>query len=233
MGSGRNRFANKLGDALAKQGIEAEVRALEATDAIVPWPPSEMVVLIPIDSLEEIVDFEVSAQAARDHAHEYMKVTAIPVIGGRIAPTWGKSGHRLMVNLFERATEWPARLGLPAFMPIASVLFDAVAVSAASLHSMDHLGLGIDGRPIAEKDARAALEAQIASGRDELASLTAPLGADLAVAAATVIEEIRFGEVNYINASHSATNKGEVTELILKVSLLRILLDQAEIDATE
>lgn len=232
MGSGRKRFANELGDALANQGIEAEVRALEATDAIVPWPPSEMAVLIPIDNLEEIEVFEVSAQAARNNAHEYMNVTAIPVIGGRIAPTWGKSGHRLMVNLFDRATEWPARLGLPAFMPIASALFDAVAASAASLQSMDHLGLGTDGRPNAEKDVRAALEAQLASGRDELASLTAPLGADLPEAAATLIDEIRFGEVNYIDASHSAINGGEVTELILQVSSLRILFDQAEIDAT-
>ena len=99
-----------------------------------------------------------------------------------------------MVNLFDRATEWPARLGLPAFMPIASALFVGVAGSAASLQSMDHLGLGTDGRPNAEKDVRAALEAQLASGRNELASLTAPLGADLAEAAATLIDEIRFGE---------------------------------------
>lgn len=63
--------------------------------------------------------------------------------------------------------------------------------------------------------------------------MTAPLGADLAEAAATLIDEIRFGEVNYIDASHSAINGGEVTELILQVSSLRILLDQAEIDATE
>lgn len=98
---------------------------------------------------------------------------------------------------------------------------------------MDHLGLGTDGRPNAEKDVRAALEAQLASGRNELASLTAPLGAGLAEAAATLIDEIRFGEVNYIDASHSAINGGEVTELILQVSSLRILFDQAEIDATE
>ncbi|WP_193141033.1 hypothetical protein [Meridianimarinicoccus sp. MJW13] len=233
MGAGRTRFANELRDALADQGITAQVRALEATDAIVPWPPSEMAVLIPIDSLEELEVFDVAANAARAAAHEYMNVTAIPVIGGRLAPTWGKSGHSLMVNLFDRAAEWPARLGMPAFMPIASALFDAVAASAASLQSMDHLSLGIDGRPSAEIDARAALEDQLASGRDELASLTALLGTDLAEAAANCIDEIRFGEMNYIDASHSAMNGREVAELMLLVSLLRIRLDQAEIDAIE
>lgn len=80
-------------------------------------------------------------------------------------------------------------------------------------------------------DARAALEAHLASGREELASLITPLGADLTEAAANFIDEIQFGDVNYIDASHSAINGGEVTELMLQVSLLRIRLDQVEIDA--
>jgi len=161
-----------------------------------------------------------------------MKVTAIPVVGGRLAPTWGKSGYSTMVKLFNAASDWPARLGISAFMPIASATFDAVARAAASLQSMDRLGFGIDGRANKEVETRAMLEAQLASGRAELASLTTPLGTDLAEAAAKVVDEIRFGDVNFIDVSHSAVNGGEIPQLLVDVSLLRTILDQAEIDAT-
>ena len=191
-----------------------------------------MLVLIPIDRLEELESFEIGAVAARAAAHEYMKVTAIPVVGGRLAPTWGKSGYITMVKLFNGASDWPARLGISAFMPIASATFDAVARAAASLQSMDRLGFGIDGRANKEVETRAMLEAQLASGRAELASLTTPLGTDLAEAAAKVVDEIRFGDVNFIDVSHSAVNGGEIPQLLFDVSLLRIILDQAEIDAT-
>lgn len=232
IGAARARFAKELKDALANQGITAEVRALEAPDAIVPWPPSEMVVLIPIDRLEELESFEIAANVARAAAHEYMKLTAIPVVGGRLAPTWGKSGYSTMVNLFEDASKWAPRLGISAYIPIASSTFDSVAVSAASLQSMDRLGLGIEGRATAEVETRAALEAQLVSGRAELASVTTALGTDLAEAAANLVDEIRFGDVNFIDVSHSAVNGGEIPQLLVDVSLLRIVLDQAEIDAT-
>ncbi|TYC91549.1 hypothetical protein [Novosphingobium sp. BW1] len=232
IGAARARLAKELKDALANQGITAEVRALEAPDAIVPWPPSEMVVLIPIDRLEELESFEIAANVARAAAHEYMKLTAIPVVGGRLASTWGKSGYSTMVNLFEDASKWAPRLGISAYMPIASSTFDSVAASAASLQSMDRLGLGIEGRATAEVETRAALEAQLVSGRAELASVTTALGTDLAEAAANLVDEIRFGDVNFIDVSHSAVNGGEIPQLLVDISLLRIVLDQAEIDAT-
>lgn len=233
MDAARTRLASELRAALAAQGITADVIALESPDAIVPWPPSEMVVIIPIDSLEDLEAFEVAASAARDTVHEHMKVTAIPVIDGRLAPTWGKSGHGLMVHLVDRAEEWPARLEMPAFIPIASAAFGATVDSASSLQSMDHLGLGIESRPSAEIDARDALETQLANRRNELARLIRSLGADLAEAVVNVIDEIRFGAVNYIDASYSAMNGGEVPQLVLRISSLRILLDQAELDAAQ
>lgn len=190
-----------------------------------------MVVLIPIERLEELENFEVAANAARAATHEFMRLTAIPVVGGRLAPTWGKSGYSTMVNLFEGASKWASRLGISAFMPIASSTFDAVAASAASLQSMDRLGLGIEGRASAEGETRAALEAQLVTGRAELASVTTALGIDLAEAAANVVDEIRFGDVNFIDVSHSAVNGGEIPQLLVEVGLLRIVLDQAEIDA--
>lgn len=233
MASKRARFAGELKEALAAQLIIADVRAVEDSEATVPWPPSEMVVLIPIDSLENLDLFNTAADYARTIAHEYMNVTAIPVLSGRLAPTWGKAGYGRRINLFDRAREWPERLGMPAFMPVASSVFDAVAASAASLQSMDQLSLGTDGRPNAEVDARVALEAHYTQGCDELASVITPLGAELAEAAADVINEVRFGDINYLNAADSALNSGELAKPVLDVSLIRILLDQAEIDAAD
>lgn len=233
IGAARARFASELKNALTDQGITAEVRALEAPDAIVPWPPSEMVVLIPIDRLEALENLEVAANAARAAAHEFMKLTAIPVVGGRLAPTWGKSGYSTLINLLEDASKWGPRLGISAFMPIASTTFDAVAASAGQLQSMDQLGLGKEGRATTEVEMRAALEAQLVSGRAELASVTTALGTELAERASNIIDEIRFGDVNFIDVSHSAVNGGEIPHLLFEVSLLRMALDQAEIDANQ
>lgn len=191
---------------------------------------SELVVLVPIESLEALEDFVVAANAARAAANEHQEVTAIPLIDGRLAPTWGVSGYTVMVNLIDSDLGWSARLNMPAFIPIASATFDSIAASAAALQSMDQLNLGIDGRPSAEIDVRAVLEVQLANGHDELRFMIAPFGTDISEAAATLLDEIRFGEVNYMVASHLAINGREVPELVQQVSLLRIMLDQAEIN---
>ena len=227
----RARVAGAIRAGLEEAGVDATVQVVEDPEAILPWPPSKAAVFVRLYSVEALGEFHTAAALARELCPEFMRLTAIPVIDGVALPSMGLAGHGQLLPLPDEAARWVDDLGLPSSPSRAWTALDRAASLASSLQSMDRLSLGTTGRPDGEREERDRLEEALTSALSELDAAAAPLDPDLAADAAALVGAIRSGEAPYADAAHSAANGGDAPDILVRVALLRLRLEQAELDA--
>jgi hypothetical protein len=224
----RQALAASILQALDAQSIRAQVHVVEDPDAILPWPPSKVLLLVPVGSTSEIVDFERAATEARKIVPSTIRLTGAPSLDGLALPSWGLSGYESLLPLPDAVDAWIEQLGLPTFRPTVSPMFDLAVAQAAALQSMDRLGLGVAARPPAELDARGKLESDLVSGRAELDAKVCALDRELGSAVDQTIDRIRSGETCMADAVQEFAASQLPNEVIIELAFLRAALDYIE-----
>lgn len=228
-GAARTRLGAELRDDLAGAGIDAEVRIFEDEEAILPWPPSKVLVMVPIPAFAEAGIFLIAAAIARALLPETIRLTVMPTVEGRAVPSLAQSGFSTLLPLPDEAGAFIAKLGIPAFSGELWPMFDRAAAMASALQSMDRLSLGTADRPEVEIQARDRFEDEFAQSRLALANAVAPVAPDLGPVAGDLLDRIRSGAAGYADAVQEAQHGGN-PPILEEIAALRFGLEQAEFD---
>ncbi|OEC93382.1 hypothetical protein [Rhizobium sp. YK2] len=227
----RTARAAEVQRALRADGYSAVVHLIEDADAILPWPPSKAAVLISIPSIDQIGEFYQAMARCRELMSEHIRLVAIPLVAGKALLTMALGGYTKMLPSVDEARKWSKQLKLSSSPSRARTTFDRTAAIASSLHSMDRLSLGSEGRPQAEIEKRDQLEAQLTAGVSAIEAILGPLDQQLVGDALVVLDMIRSGEAGYADALHVLSTTGEPDPIIEQLLELQILMELAELDS--
>lgn len=230
MTAARNELAASIQSQLEDDGVEALVHVVEDPDGNLPWPPSKVLIVIPLVSQMEIESHANATLAARQAVPNGIRLTVIPSIDGRLLPTRGVSGYETLLPLPEEANIWIEQLDLPAFRAEISPILNLAVAKASALQSMDRLNLGIAGRPRVELETRDKLEDEFASMRDLLVAKVDDLDPESSALALSLLDRIRSGEAGFADGVQEFTVSQVPNEIIQEVSGLQIALDDAEFE---
>ncbi|WP_218139152.1 hypothetical protein [Paracoccus alkenifer] len=224
----RSKLAASIGSTLKDDGIEAEVYVTEDPDGILPWPPSKVLVVVPLTSHTEVERHATAVAAARDAVPDGIRLTVIPKVDGRVLPARGVSGYETLLPLPDEANAWIELLRLPFFHAKISPVLNIAVATASALQSMDRLNLGIPGRPLVELETRERLEDEFASMRILLATMVDNLDPEGSPLVLSLLDRVRSAEANFADAVQEFTVSQVPNEIIEEVSSLQIALDEAE-----
>jgi hypothetical protein len=230
MTAARNALAVSIQSQLEDDGVEALVHVVEDPDGILPWPPSKVLVVIPLISQTEIERHTIATQAARRATPDGIRLTVIPSVDGRVLPTRSVSGYETLLPLSNEAEVWIKQLGLPSFRAEISPILNIAVAKASALQSMDRLNLGIAGRPPVELETRDKLEDEFASTRDLLVAKVDDLDPEGSTVALSLLDRIRSGEASFADGVQEFTVSQVPNGIIQEVSGLQTALDDAEFE---
>lgn len=230
MATVRSELAASIGSTLKEDGIEAEVHVAEDPDGILPWPPSKVLVVVPLTSQMEVESYTIAITAAREAVPDGIRLTVIPKVYGTVMPARSVSGYETLLPLPDEANAWIEQLRLPFFRPEISPLLSIAVAKASALQSMDRLDLGIAGRPLAELETRDRLEEELASTRDRLVAMVDYLDPEGSALVLSLFDRVRSGEAGFADAVQEFAISQVTNEIIQEVSGLQITLDVAEFE---
>ncbi len=230
MATGRNELAALIQSQLEDDGVEAEVHVAEDPDGILPWPPSKVLVVVPLTSQMEVESHAIAATAARQAVPEGIRLTVIPSVDGRVLPARSVSGYQTLLPLPDEADAWIEQLGLPSFRAEISPILNMAVAKASALQSMDRLNLGIAGRPFIELETRDRLEDELASARHQLVTMVGDLDPEGPALVLSLLDRVRSGEAGFADAVQEFTVSQVPNEIIQEASGLQIALDDAEFE---
>ena len=225
----RDKLASDLRMRLAVMGVECDILVRENQDSLLPWPPSDVLALIPLKSFADIGDANQTATIIRNNLPTTIRLTVIPTIKGLTIPNFGLSGYENLLPLPNEALNWIGQLGLPFFHSELSATFDRAITFASSLYSMDRLSLGRTGRAAAEFDARKRLDDEFMRERELLHRIAVPLNKKLAAEANNIIDQIRVGQIGYADALHEYLN-GDAPKILEAITGLGLELAQVDLE---
>jgi hypothetical protein len=230
MATARNELAASIHSRLENDGVEAEVHVAEDPDGILPWPPSKVLVLVPLTSQIDVERHAFAAEAARQAVPDGIRLTVIPSVDGRVLPARSVSGYETLLPLPDEADAWIEQLGLPSFRAEISPILNMAIANASALQSMDRLDLGIVGRPLVELETRDRLEDDLASMRYRLTAMIGDIDSDGPALVLALLDRVRSGEAGFADAVQEFTASQVPNETIQEVSTLQIALDDAEFE---
>ena len=230
MTAARNELAASIQSRLEDADVEALVHVVEDPDAILPWPPSKVLIVIPINSQMEIESHAIATLAAREAVPDDIRLTVMPSVDGLVLPTRSVSGYETLLPLPDEADIWIEQLDLPAFRAEISPILNLAAAKASALQSMDRLNLGVAGRPPVELETRNKLEDELASTRDLLVTKVDDLYPEGSALVLSLLDRIRSGEAGFADAVQESMVNHVPNEIIQEVSGLQIAFDHAEFE---
>ena len=230
MASARTRLGVDLTDELGAQGITAEIHVREDVKATIPWPPTEVLALLPAaDFVEAARAMETQAQPISDALPDLIRLTVIPVVDGHAVPELGRAGHGSLLPLPDVANDWMENIEIPAFHSTVSASFDRACALASARQSMDRLERGREGRPTQEREALDQVQLAYSEERITVEQAVEVLGSALVAEALNVLDRIRNGTLLFADEIHNLLNGGTIAAL-REVAAVRLLLAQAELD---
>lgn len=230
MTTARNDLAASIQSRLENDGVETEVHVTEHPDGILPWPPSKVLVVVPLTSQMDVENYAIAADAARQAVPDGIRLTVLPRVDGRVLPARSVSGYDTLLPRADEADAWIEQLGLPSFRPEISSILNMAVANASALQSMDRLNLGIVGRPLVELETRDRLEGDLAAMRHRLAAMIGQQDPEGPVLVLSLLDRVRSGEAGFADAVQELTASQVPNEIIQEVSKLQIALDDAEFE---
>lgn len=214
---------------VAETGLSIDIRVCEDSEAILPWPPTEVLALVRApDVIDALSAMDQAASVVRGLINSTMRFTIVPVIGSYALSAFALTGHSTLLPVTDEAKilkKWDLT---PFDMP-ATAAWDKATAFASGLESMDRLGLGAKDRPVAEAEARAALQGPFLQSLDTLRQLLEQVCPELVDGAMDTLNQVRSGDLGVADAAHSLLRGAEPPNL-LELARYRILILQAEID---
>ena len=226
----RRELAASIRTQLEADGIEAEVHVVEDPDGILPWPPSKVLIVVPLASQVDIESHVIAVSAAREAVPADIRLTVMPSVNGRVLPTRSVSGYETLLPLPDEADVWIDQLRLPFFRAEISPTLNMAVAKASALQSMDRLSLGVPGRPLVELETRGRLENELTSARHHLVAMIDDLDPEGPALVLFLLDRVRSGEASFADAVQEFTASQVPNAIIREVSSLQIALDDAEFE---
>lgn len=226
----RKKLASSYNQKARDAGLNVRIEVREVPQGILPWPPSEVVGLLPVTNVVEgVLAMSTAAQTLREFVDESIRITLIPVTEGHALPDFSISGYETLFPLIDIAETWIRSLGLPVFRSQCATAFGNAMGLASSLQSMDRLLLGLDGRPQAEVEARNKLEAQFAEAGDDFVRLCTSIVPSHVSFGLSYLAKTRSGDLLVADITHNALHQNGSASLF-ELMEFNIELMQAEFD---
>ena len=229
--AGETRLAQRKGEierSATEIGIVADFHLRVNAKGILPWPPIDVLALLPVpDIADAVVAVAEQEELVRSLVDWSIHLTIMPSIKGIVFPALARSGYQTLLPNVKGATAWAEELGLPQSPSATAELFGEVVSLAGELGAMDQKGLGTETRPEEEIAARRKLEIDFSGKNDELTHLLRDYDVDLQTAASELIEYLRTGDVDFAAKAQAAIggNSSDIVEVMGYLSLLLMSAD--------
>ena len=185
-------------------GVQAAVHIREDPSGTLPWPPSEVLVLLPAEDMAHAVAVvEDSQDVLRSIVDEATRLTIVPVVDGKAVAALSKSGYGTLYPDANGATTWSEHLGMGFQSETADTLSRVLEV-AAHLGAMDSRSLGLPDRPPAEIDTRERLAVAFRERRAELVRQLEEFDDELGSRLLSLVATLRTGEIDYMAEAQDA-----------------------------
>ncbi len=182
-----------------RAGLNAVFHVREEARGVLPWPPSEVLALVPaVDLLHAAATVEKSIEPLRRIVDDTTRLTVVPVIDGVAIAALGRSGYQTLYPGTESVTKWLDYIGMDGLQSdVAESLEQALSV-AVQLGAMDSRGLGLAGRPSEERDVREDLQRELRERETELEEQLRRFDRDLGERTFDLLAAARAGTVDYL-----------------------------------
>ncbi len=229
--SGKKRLAlrkAKIESLAEKSGAGAEFHLRVNAKGILPWPPVDVLALLPApDIAGAVVALAEQAELVRSLVDTSTHLTIMPSIDGITFPALAKSGYHTLFPDAEGAIAWVDELGLRQASSSLAGLFGEVLSLAGELGALDQKGLGTEARPKEEIAARRSLEAAFAGQSEELIRYLDVYDQCLQTSVSELTEYLRSGNVDFA-AEAKASFDGTSSEIIQATGDLFLRLIESE-----
>lgn len=229
--AGETRLAQRKAEIerLAEEaGVVAQFHLRVNAKGIFPWPPADVLALIPApDIADAVVTLAEQAELVRSLVGSSVHLTIMPYIADVAFPALAKSGYRTLLPDVEGAAVWAEQLGLPQAPTAMASIFGEVLSLASELGAMDQKWLGNETRPEEEIAARRSLEAAFARKHEELIRRLDAFDPALRSDVSELIEHLRTGEIDFAADAQAAIG-GSSSNFAEAAGYLSLLLISAE-----
>lgn len=213
----------------AEAGVVAQVHVRVSSKSILPWPPTDVLVLLPaLDVVAAMVTLAEQAELVRSLVESSIHLTIMPCIKNVALPALAKSGYQPLLPDVEGAFLWAEQVGLPQAPFVMASIFGEVLSLASELGAMDQKRLGNESRPEDEVDARRCLETSFARKRDELTRRLSAYDPALLSDVSELIAHLRTGDVDFAAEAQAAIG-GTSSNIAEAAGYVSLLLMSAEI----
>ena len=153
-----------------KAGINAEFHLRTTVEHISPWPPADVLALLPTtDIVDTVHALAENAELLQSLVGSSTCLTVMPLIDGIALPALARSGHQtLLPDVNGNAVVWAEFLGLPYASSETAGLFGEVLSLSSELGAMEQKSLGNELRPEQEVFARRNLSSTLTLKNEEL-----------------------------------------------------------------
>ena len=231
MSAGKKRLANRKAGferAADKAGINAEFHLCTNVERISPWPPADVLALLPkTDIADAVLTLDENAELLRSLVGPSNRLTIMPLIDGVALPALATSGHQTLLPDVDGAIVWVEYLGLRYAPSKAADLFGEVLRLSSELGAMEQKGLGNELRPEHEVFVRRSLSSTFTTKNKELTRLLQAFDSDLRNKVSDLIEDLRTGDIDFAAEAASAIG-GASTETVEQVRILTMILIESE-----
>ena len=152
-----------------RAGLNAVFHVREEARGVLPWPPFEVLALVPAgDLIHAAATVEESIDPLRRVVDGTTRLTVAPVVDGVAIAALGRSGYQTLYPDAESVAEWLEYVGVEGLQSDAAESLGQVLGLAVQLGAMDARGLGLAGRPSEEREVRKRLEGELGERGTEL-----------------------------------------------------------------
>ncbi len=230
--AGETRLAQRKAELerLAEEaGIVAQFHLRVNAKGILPWPPADVLALLPVPNIADaVVTLAEQAEHVRSLVDSSIHLTIMPNIEGVAFPALAKSGYQALLPDEVGAAFWAEQLGLPQAPCVLAGMFGEVLSLASELGAMDQKRLGKENRPEGEVAARRSLEAAFARKYEELTRRLNAYDQALQSDVSAFIEHLRTGDVDFAAEAQAAIG-GTSSNIVEVARYVSLLLMSAEI----
>lgn len=230
--AGETRLAQRKADIerLAEEaGIIAQFHLRVNAKGILPWPPADVLVLLPApDITDAVVTLAEQAELVRSLVGSTIHLTIMPCIEGVAFPALAKSGYQTLLPDVEGAAFRAEQLGLPQAPSAMASMFAEVLSLASELGAMDQKRLGNETRPEEEVAARRSLGTTFEKKGEELTRRLKAFDQALQSDVSELIEHLRTGDIDFAAEAQAAIG-GASSNIAEAAGYVSLLLMSAEI----
>jgi len=229
--AGETRLAQRKAqiELLAKEtGIEAIFHLRINEKGILPWPPYDVLALLPTcDVANAVIILDQQLNRLRSLVDSSVHLTVMPSIDGVVFPALASAGYQTLFPNIEGAMVWAENIGLPCAPSVTAGLFGELLSLAGELGAMDRLELGIETRPGEEVVVRQKLVSSFGEKRQELIGKLNVFDSGIDADVFELVDHLRAGSVDFAAEAQEAFGgaSSKITETAMFLTLLLIELE--------